>query len=270
MNEMTDAEIELKLRDYFESNFQYLKESSGHSIDGYMKEKAFQQVLYYWKKNRKLIERITRSEVKLSLPERVTPNQKIPYTIEGIVDIVQEKDGIWLYDLKTHDIDRIKANIEQYKEQLYIYSYIWKKLQGNELDNTAVISTPLPDRLEMAIRKRNPELIQREVESWQPIIPIGYEEEEVEEMINNFGEVVEKIESSEFAPPDVDVLLNKPNGMKSVFAVQVCRNCDVRFSCDSYKKYLAVSKGATHRNMRKYMKLSAEEQDEFITGNMEE
>ena len=103
MNEMTDAEIELKLRDYFESNFQYLKESSGHSIDGYMKEKAFQQVLYYWNKNRKLIERITRSEVKLSLPERVTPNQKIPYTIEGIVDIVQEKDGIWLYDLKTHE-----------------------------------------------------------------------------------------------------------------------------------------------------------------------
>ena len=81
---MTEDEIELKLRDFFEENFEFLKDSSGHSIDSYMKEKAFQQVLYYWKKNRKLIERITRSEVKLSLPERVTPNQKIPYTIEGI------------------------------------------------------------------------------------------------------------------------------------------------------------------------------------------
>lgn len=269
MSEMSDAEIELKLRDFFESNFQYLKESSGHAIDGYMKEKAFQQVLYYWKKNRKLIEKITRSEVKLSLPERETPNDKIPYTIEGIVDIVQEKDGTWLYDLKTHDIDRIKANITQYKEQLYIYSYIWKKLQGNELDNTAVISTPLPERLEAAIRKRKPELIEQELEAWQPIIPIGYKEEEVEEMINNFGEVVEKIEKSEFCPPDIDVLLNKPAGMKSVFAVHVCRNCDVRYSCSSYRKYLEVSKGATRNDMRKYMKPSAEERDEFIQGNME-
>ena len=67
---MTEDEIELKLRDFFEENFEFLKDSSGHSIDSYMKEKAFQQVLYYWKKNRALIERITRSEVKLSLPEQ--------------------------------------------------------------------------------------------------------------------------------------------------------------------------------------------------------
>lgn len=270
MTDISDEEIEQKLRDFFESNFQYLKETSGHAIDGYMKEKAFQQVLYYWKKNRALIEKITRSEVKLSLPERTTPNDKIPYTIEGIVDIVQEKDGTWLYDLKTHDIDRIKANIGQYKEQLYVYSFIWNKLQGNELDNTAVISTSLPDRLQAAIRKRRPELIELELESWQPVIPIGYKEEEVEAMINSFGEVVEKIENSEFAPPDVDVLLNKPSGMKSVFAVHMCRNCDVRFNCSSYRKYLEVSKGATRNNMRKYMRPSAEEQNDFIQGNMEE
>lgn len=267
---MTDAEIELKLRDFFESNFQYLKESSGHSIDGYMKEKAFQQVLYYWKKNRDLIEKITKSEVKLSLPERETPNAHIPYTIEGIVDIVQEKDGTWLYDLKTHDIERIKANLTQYKEQLYVYSYIWEKLQGNELDNTAVISTPLPDRLQTAIRKRRPDLIERELKDWQSLIPIGYNEAEVEEMINNFGEVVEKIENSDFCPPDVDILINKPDGMKQPFAVSVCRNCDVRFSCESYKKYLSVSKGASRTEMRKYMKISSEEKEEFVQGNMEE
>lgn len=269
MSILSDAEIELKLRDFFESNFQYLKESSGHVIDGYMKEKAFQQVLYYWRKNRKLIEKITRSEVKLSLPERFTPNGKIPYTIEGIVDIVQEKDGTWLYDLKTHDIERIKANIVQYKEQLYIYSYIWKKLQGNTLDNTAVISTSIPNRLENAIKKRRPDLIEKEVEAWEPIIPIGYNEDEVEEMINNFGEVVEKIEKSEFQPPDIDVLINKPAGMKNTFAFHVCRNCDVRFSCSSYKKYLEVSKGAKKKDLQKYMKPSQEESSEFIEGNLE-
>lgn len=165
MNDISEEEIELKLREFFEASFQYPKETSGHAIDGYMKEKAFQQVLYYWKKNRKLIEKITSSEVKISLPERETPNEKIPYTIEGIVDIVQEKGGTWLYDLKTHDIDHIKTNIAQYKEELYVYSFIWNKLQGNELDNTVVISTQISDRLENAILKRRPDLIERELEA---------------------------------------------------------------------------------------------------------
>lgn len=34
---MTEDEIELKLRDFFEENFEFLKDSSGHSIDSYMK-----------------------------------------------------------------------------------------------------------------------------------------------------------------------------------------------------------------------------------------
>ena len=265
---MTEDEIELKLRDFFEENFEFLKDNSGHSIDSYMKEKAFQQVLYYWKKNRALIERITRSEVKLSLPEQKTPKDKIPYTMEGVVDIVQEVDGVWLYDLKTHDQERIKANLAPYKEQLFIYAFIWKNLQGNQLDNTAIISTPLPNKLEKAIELGKPELIEREVKNWEPIIPIGYSEDEVADMINNFGEVVERIENSDFAAPDVNTLLNVPDGMKKPFAVHVCRNCDVRYSCKSYAEYMKVSKGANRNNMYKYMCARAEDQDDFVNGNL--
>lgn len=267
---MTDDEIELKLREFFEENFEYLKDSSGHSIDAYMKEKAFQQVLYYWKKNRSLIERITRSEVKLSLPEQKTPRDEIPYTMEGVVDIVQEKDGVWLYDLKTHDRERIVSNLTPYKEQLFIYAHIWKNLQGNALDNTAIISTPLPPRLEKAIGDGNPKAVEREVKDWEPVIPIGYNEDEVAGMISNFGEVVERIENSDFAPPAVDVLLSVPDGMRKPFAVHVCRNCDVRFSCKSYAKYMKTSKGAGRNNMFKYMNARAEDQDDFINGNLPE
>lgn len=268
--ELTNEEIESKLRDFFEENFQYLKDSSGHTIDGYMKEKAFQQVLFYWRKNRDLIDRITRSEVKLSLPERRTPNQHIPYTLEGIVDIIQEKDGTWLYDLKTHDPERIKGNLTPYKEQLYIYAYIWKNLQGNELDNTAIIATPLPSKLETAIQRGNPDLIEREVKAWNPIIPMGYDEDEVADMIDNFGEVVEHIENGDFHAPDVNTLLNVPAGMKKSFAVHVCHNCDVRFSCRSYAEYMKVSKGANKNNMFKYINSRAENQDDFIESNLGE
>ena len=268
--QLTDEEIESKLREFFEENFNFLKESSGHTIDGYMKEKARQQVIYYWKKNRDLIDKITRSEVKLSLPEQRTPNDKIPFTIEGIVDIVQEKDETWLYDLKTHDIERIKANEELYKEQLFVYAYIWKNLQEHELDNTAVISTPLPKNLQMALKKGSIDLVEREFKEWNPILPMGYSEEEVATMIENFGNVVEKIEKKEFTAPDVDTLLNKPAGMKNVFAVHVCRNCDVRFSCKSYAEYLNYAKGAKRGDMYKFMSARAEDQDDFINGNMNE
>ncbi|MDY5885675.1 MAG: ATP-dependent helicase, partial [Treponema sp.] len=81
--------------------------------------------------------------------------------------------------------------------------------------------------------------------------------------INNFGEVVEHIENSDFAAPDVNTLLNVPDGMKKPFAVHVCRNCDVRYSCKSYAEYMKVSKGANRNNMYKYMCARAEDQDDF-------
>ena len=183
-------------------------------------------------------------------------------------DEAKQFDGVWLYDLKTHDQERINANLTPYKEQLFIYAFIWKNLQGNQLDNTAIISTSLPNKLEKAIALGKPELIEREVKNWEPIIPIGYSEDEVADMINNFGEVVEHIENSDFAAPDVNTLLNVPDGMKKPFAVHVCRNCDVRYSCKSYAEYMKVSKGANRNNMYKYMCARAEDQDDFVNGNL--
>ena len=86
--------------------------------------------------------------------------------------------------------------------------------------------------------------------------------------INNFGEVVEHIENSDFAAPDVNTLLKVPDGMKKPFAVNVCRNCDARYSCKSYAEYMKVSKGANRNNMYKYMCARAEDQDDFVNGNL--
>ena len=110
---MNQTEFETKLREMFEDNFRFLRENAGHTINEYMKDLAYKQVLCYYRKNKKIIDQITRAEVKLSLPEQETPNDKIPYTVEGIVDIVREGDETWLYDLKTHDQERIKAEPEK-------------------------------------------------------------------------------------------------------------------------------------------------------------
>ena len=257
---------EATLREMFEENFRTLSESAGHVLNDYMKENAFRQVMFYWQKNKELISKITRSEVKLSLPEQRTPNKKIPYTIEGVVDIVAEGDEVWLYDLKTHDAERVKGEPEKYKEQLNIYAHIWCGLQKNKLDNTAIISTPLPASLKNAIETNNAARVKQEFERWQPVIPFGYSEEDVAEMIEKFGDTVEKIEGSEFTPPPVEKLNEKKPGMKTNFANMVCSNCDVRYSCSSYIEHMKNSRGARRDSMLKYMAPTASEQDEFIEG----
>ena len=261
---------EEKIKQLFEENFESLRESAGHTISRNLKELALQQVLCYWRKNKDIIHKITRSEVKLSLPEQKTPNQKIPYTIEGVVDIVQEGEETWLYDLKTHPIERIVGQPQNYKDQLNIYGYIWQNLQGNDLDNTAIISTPIPDDLQRAIKYKDEKAIERLMDKWEPVIPFGYSEEEVADIIEKFGNTVEKIENSEFEAPPVEVLNEKKDGMRSTFGTSVCRNCDVRFSCKSYASFIINSRGANKYNMIEFMKLPDNEQDDFIEGNLEE
>ena len=261
---------EEKIREFFEEDFDFLRESAGHTISRTMKEQALQQVLCYWRKNKEIVQKMTRSEVKLSLPEQKTPTKKIPYTIEGVVDIVQEGDETWLYDLKTHPIERIKGQPQSYKDQLSIYGYIWQKLQGNRLDNTAIISTPVPEDLQRAIKNKDEKAVERLMANWEPVIPFGYDEEEVADIIEKFGTTVEKIENADFAPPPVEVLKDKPKGMTSSFGTHVCRNCDVRFSCKSFASFLMESRGAKRNNMIEFMKLPDSEQNDFIDGNLEE
>lgn len=261
---------EAAIREMFEDNFRALGEESGHTINAYMKELAFSQVLCYYRKNRKFLERVTQFEVKLSLPEQKTPNDKIPYTIEGVIDVVREGEETWLYDLKTHDPEGIKANSEKYREQLNVYAYIWKGLQKNELDGTAIIATPVPHALKYALETGDEARIQKEFDRWNPVIPFGYQEEEVAEMIERFGETVERIEKSDFESPPVEKLQTKMPGMKSNFATHVCRNCDVRYSCPSFVEYVKTSRNAGRNDVLKYMANPAEETDDFIEGNLTE
>jgi hypothetical protein len=72
----------------------------------------------------------------------------------------------------------------------------------------------------------------------------------VQETIAHFGEVVDKIEAGEFTPPPLERLKKKQPGMKAIFAVQTCRNCDARFSCSAYRAYAQSSRGAAEGTFR--------------------
>lgn len=232
------TEFELKLRDRFEENYQYLKGlAGGHLVTESVKDAAFQQVLYYLRRNRELIGRITHSEVKLNLPERRTPESHYRYSIEGVVDIVGEGDGTWMYDIKTTDRQSVLDNIALYRGQLNVYAYIWTKLHGHGLEKIALVATALPMDLKEAIKTNDPERIERVMKQWDPVIPLGYSEDEIEQFIDEFGAVVEDIEEGRFKAPEVDRLRARQGRHDSIYAVEVCRNCDARYSCSAYRAY---------------------------------
>jgi len=261
--------VENQLRDIFEENYEFIKAEGRHSITDFIKEEAFRQVLYYLRKNIELIKKITEAEVKLTLPERISPNQNLKYTIEGIIDIVREGDETWMYDLKTHDHFSIENNKDLYRQQLNVYAYIWKRLRKNDLDNTAIISTSLPNTLKSAIRSGNVEYIKHEMEAWNPVIPLGYSEDDIESIIEQFGRTVEDIENNRFAAAPTEKLFEKEEGERNIFAVRVCRNCDARFSCDSFREYVRQSDRG-NQGLRKYLDDYGTDfsTEDFIEGNL--
>lgn len=239
-----DQPIEDFVREIFERNYEELRLETGKSIAPDVKNTALNQVLLYWQKLREIAENVTDTEVRLSLPGRETPCER-QYTIEGVVDILRAEDKVIMYDIKTHDADYVRANLEFYEEQLNVYAHIWHKLRQQPLDEMAIIATDYPEYVKDALNSGDPRHLAYALEQWQPVVPMSYDERRVEETIEEFGRVVDQIEDKEYAPRTLQDLMERmPGSVNILFATRVCRNCDARFSCSSYRVYAWQGKRA--------------------------
>jgi len=248
---MHDYEIIEKIREYFEENYELLRLEGGHSVTEDIKQLALTQVLYYFTKMREVATRVTDTEVKLTLPDQTTPKGR-NFTIEGIVDIVRNDEETWMYDIKTHDTEYIESNKDLYEKQLNVYAHIWQELRKQDLDKTAIISTSYPEGLKQAHLLNDQFRIQYELSRWNPLIELDFDQRKVEDVIEDFALTVDCIEDKKFKPAPVEQLNEKMEGTKALFGTRVCRNCDARFSCSSYREY-ATSKGKGERgNFKKY------------------
>jgi len=267
---MQEHEIIEKIREFFEDNYEMMRLEGGHSVTEDVKQLALNQVLLYYEKMNDVANRVTHTEVKLTLPDQRTPKGR-NFTIEGIVDIVRDDDETWMYDIKTHDPDYIKSNINLYEKQLNVYAHIWQELRKEELDTTAIISTAFPHALKQAYSLGDMYRIKHEMAKWQPLISIPFKQENVKDTVNDFACTVDEIEDKKFQPSDYDVLSKTMEGTNTLFATRVCRNCDARFSCSSYREY-AVGKGKGERgNFKKYFEDfgSDTDQDEWVNANLQ-
>lgn len=266
---MTPEEIEDRIKEIFEQNYEMLKLEGGHALTPDVRNAALTQVLYYFRKLHSIAERVTETEVKLALPDQTTPEGR-KFTIEGIVDIVREDNEVWMYDIKTHDPDYIAGNIEYYEKQLNVYAHIFESLRGNELDHTAIISTAFPSNMRAAIASGDSKRIEQELQKWNPLIEIPSDHSKVQATIQDFASVVDKIETNCFEPQTINVLKANIEGTNTIFATRVCRNCDARFSCEAYRDYALQTGTRTQSNFKKYFEDYGGdlEQEEFITANI--
>jgi hypothetical protein len=249
---LDEAEVQERLLEYFERNLAELQAEGGHALAPEVKETALRHVQLYWRKLRDIAEKVTDTEVKLSLPEQRTPRGRT-FAIEGVVDIVREQGRTVLYDIKTHPPDEVRANRDLYARQLAVYAHIWQTLRGEPLDETAVICTVYPEALDAALREGDEAGVTRELAAWEPVIDIPFDEAAVAATVDDFARVVDLIEDHAFAPPALADLKTPLPGMRRPFGTAVCRNCDARFSCDPYRRYLQVGRSANEASFRQYI-----------------
>jgi PD-(D/E)XK nuclease superfamily len=269
----TPESIEQFIRTCFEENYERLRLESGSSVTPDVKEAALQQVLFYYAKMREVAETVTETEVHLTLPEQRSPQGR-RYTLEGVVDIVREHDKTTMYDVKTNfDADKAQGELHQYTKQLNVYAHIWQNLRGNALDETAIIATKPTREVRAALKSGNTQKLEQAINEWQPCLTIPLDQSSVQTVIDEFGTVVDSIENRDFTPPPVSILKNpvKP-GARVKFGATVCVNCDVRFSCDSYRQYAIQTQGgqSADRVMTQYLNdYGADyEKSEWLDANM--
>ena len=248
---------EQQLREMFNQNFERLRLENGHSLAPDVREAAWEQVRLYWRKLRHIAETVTDTEVKLNLPNQKTPKKRT-FCIEGVVDIVRENEKVTMYDLKTHDLEFVQDNIGIYRDQLDVYAHIWQNLRGERLDETAVIATPVPDAVSAAIRSGDPAQIEAALNAWNPVVSIAFDAGNVKKTIAEFAKVVDRIEDHEFCPPPLSELTRR-EGKRGTFATRVCRNCDMRFSCSSYREYARTYKDRGWSKFADFYDLDADE-----------
>jgi hypothetical protein len=264
-------DIEAYIRQVFEQNYEELRLDSGHAVTPRVKDTALQQVLLYWRVLREVAENVTDTEVRLSLPGQETPRGR-DYSIEGIVDIVRDNERTVMYDIKTHNADYVRANLEIYEQQLNVYAYIWQELRRQQLDEMAVIATDYPEPVRDALFHQDENELAYALSQWQPLVPIEFNRARVEQTVQEFGGVVDDIEEGSFSPPPLERLNQTMPGTRSIrFGTHVCRNCDARFSCASYRDYARPGHRVADRSMMAYIieTSSDHEQDAWRSANLD-
>lgn len=250
MTQPTRIDID-QARQFFEDTYESLQAEHGFGLDPDTLRDAWRHVELYWRKlDQRIAAKVTETEVPLTLMNQRTPQGRA-FAIHGVIDVVEENDVVTLYDIKSHELKRIHEDKTRYAPQLEVYAHIWNQLRGQTVDQTCIISTDPPDDVKNILdyNQMNDEE-RRAFEKWDPVVPIEFRNDRMNETIRAFGEVVDKIETRQFTPPTVDQLRNL---WRNRNVQMICSKCDGRYSCDGYRRFVRDVGGTSADTMTFYL-----------------
>ena len=266
----TDQEIMAFLERSFAENYERLRIEEGRGLSPDGRLYAWRQVQLYWRKLSDVARTITDTEVRLTLPDQESPQGR-SYAIEGIVDIVREHGYTVMYDIKSLEAEHIRMHAATYEKQLNVYAHIWQSLRGEPLQQTAIIATGFPQAVARALEANDEGYLAYALAQWNPLVPLDFDPDRVADTVAEFGDVVDAIEDGRFVARPVEHLDLREGPRGDRFATAVCRNCDARFSCASYREWALGSSSHIERDVRQYLEDYGgdEDLDSWRTANLE-
>lgn len=155
-------------KDYY-SEYENLKITHGVTLPGNVVEAGLNQIKKYLKNGRDYYKNIFSVEENLFLLRK-------NYTLEGKLDLIVEKDEkVLIVDFKTGDMDKSQENLENYIMQLKIYCILLSENINKKVSGGVIYF--VKDGTE---------------------IEVDFDENDKEELLNKFDDVVDKIRAEEF------------------------------------------------------------------------
>lgn len=184
--------VDARLQDWFEENYQGLVLTEHSYLAPSAKAAAMRYVQNYFNNSKDMWENIREAEVRLSYPTE-------EYILNGQIDMLKgQGDTVEIVDFKTGDKPSNVSDsmLKSYEKQLQVYAHLVEQKYG------VVVSKMKLYYLSAAEN---------------PVISFEKDERRINDMMQEFTEVVRKIEKHDYSTRTKDT--------------SICKDCDMRYYC---------------------------------------
>lgn len=184
--------IKENMADWFEQNYQGLVLSEHSYLAPAAKAAAMRYITNYFNNAKEMWSNIREAEVRLSYPTD-------DYILNGQVDMLKGKgDTVEIVDFKTGDkpSKMTDSMLEMYEKQLQVYAHLVEQKYGVEVSKMKLYYLSAAE---------------------DPIITFEKDNDRINNMMDEFAEIVHKIESHDYSFRTKDT--------------SICKDCDMRYYC---------------------------------------
>lgn len=187
--------ISNNLETWFNNNYQSLVLSEHSYLAPSSRNAALQHVKNYFENSEDIWKNVRKSEVNLSYPMK-------DFILNGQVDMIKGKGNtVEIVDFKTGEKPELDdQSLINYKKQLQIYARLVEDKENVTVSKLKLYYPSEPEN---------------------PVIEFEKDDEQIDKLIEEFTNVVHKIEKKEFK--------------KRTTNQSFCRECDMRFYCNKIK-----------------------------------